>query len=111
MLPDPHGQSLGDASDRVESFFGAVADAIGYAIADVAGVARGLQREMVIGSIFSDEFLHAAAHGEFLDVPLATIMPMLAMENLMLRRRVQNLEATLNQLQELERNQVLNGDE
>ena len=45
---------------------------------------------MVIGSIFTDEFLQAAARGDTIDVPLATIIPLLALENLQLRARIQN---------------------
>ena len=68
---------------------------------------------MVIGSIFTDEFLQVLARGDTIDVPLATIIPLLAMENLQLRARIQNLQETLKQeqfMQALE-HQVYKDDE
>ena len=63
---------------------------------------------MVIGSIFSEEFLRRVAGGELAEIPLPTIMPLLAMENLQLRSRIDNLLATLRERDDIER-QIADG--
>ena len=47
--------------------------------------------------IFSDQCLRNFADGDLADVPLANVVPDLAMEVLQLRARVRNLQETVKQ--------------